>query len=57
MLLNLETFRDKLAGCWTGKNIGGVLGAPFEGYRKVNEIDFYTQDLSMGPPANDDLDL
>ncbi|MDY4670033.1 MAG: ADP-ribosylglycohydrolase family protein [Oliverpabstia sp.] len=57
MILNLETFRDKLAGCWAGKNIGGVLGAPFEGIRKIHEVDFYTQDLSMGPPPNDDLDL
>lgn len=57
MLLTLETFKDKLAGCWAGKNIGGVLGAPFECQRKVNKIDFYTQDLTMGPPPNDDLDL
>lgn len=57
MIIRLETFRDKLAGCWAGKNIGGVLGAPFEGSRKINEVDFYTQDLSMGPPPNDDLDL
>lgn len=57
MILNLETFRDKLAGCWAGKNIGGVLGAPFEGKRQINDVDFYVQDLSMGPPPNDDLDL
>lgn len=55
--MNLKTYRDKVMGCWAGKNIGGTLGAPFEGYRKVNEVDFYTQDLSMGPPPNDDLDL
>ena len=57
MVLNLETFRDKLAGCWAGKNVGGVLGAPFECKRMVPDVDFYIQDLSMGPPANDDLDL
>lgn len=57
MILSLTSFRDKLAGCWAGKNIGGVLGAPFEGYRQINKADFYTQDLSMGPPPNDDLDL
>lgn len=55
--LDLKTYRDKVMGCWTGKNIGGVLGAPFEGLRQVNEVNFYTQDLSMGPPPNDDLDL
>lgn len=57
MILKLDTFRDKLAGCWAGKNIGGVLGAPFESRRQVNNVDFYVQDLSMGPPPNDDLDL
>lgn len=57
MQLTYQTYRDKLLGCWTGKNIGGVLGAPFEGKRQVNEVDFYQQDLSMSPPPNDDLDL
>ena len=57
MKLNFETYKDKVMGCWAGKNIGGVLGAPFEGKRQYNEVDFYTQDLSMGPPPNDDLDL
>lgn len=57
MKLTFETYRDKVMGCWAGKNIGGVLGAPFEAFRQFNEADFYTQDLSMGPPPNDDLDL
>ncbi len=57
MTLDFETYRDKVMGCWAGKNIGGVLGAPFEGKRQYNEVDFYTQDLSNGPPPNDDLDL
>lgn len=57
MRLEQKQLRDMLAGCWVGKNIGGVLGAPFEGKRGIFEVDFYTQDLSMGPPPNDDLDL
>lgn len=57
MVLKLKEFRDKLAGCWAGKNVGGVLGAPFECKRMVPDVDFYIQDLTMGPPANDDLDL
>jgi len=40
-----------------GKTIGGTLGAPFEGYRGVWDVDFYQQDLSKGPIPNDDLDL
>jgi ADP-ribosylglycohydrolase len=57
MVLDFATYRDKVMGCWAGKNIGGVLGAPFEGKRQWNQVDFYTQDLSNGPPPNDDLDL
>jgi ADP-ribosylglycohydrolase len=56
-LLNHATLKDKIAGCWEGKNIGGVLGAPFEMYRGLVDISFYTQDLSKNIPANDDLDL
>lgn len=55
--LTLEEYRDKVMGCWAGKNIGGILGAPFESKRQVNHVDFYQQDLTMGPPPNDDLDL
>ena len=55
--LDFETYRDKVMGCWAGKNIGGTLGAPMEGYRRTYDISFYTQDLSADPPANDDLDL
>ena len=57
MTLDFKTYRDKVKGCWQGKNIGGVLGAPFEGKRQIVDVDFYTQDLSKGAPPNDDLDL
>jgi len=57
MKLTLSEYRDKVLGCWTGKNIGGVLGAPYEAKRQLNDISFYAQDLSAGPPPNDDLDL
>ena len=55
--LNLSEYRDKVYGCWLGKNIGGTLGAPFEGQRKTNDCTFYTQDLKGDPLPNDDLDL
>lgn len=55
--MEFKEYWNKVAGCWAGKNAGGVLGAPFEGIRQVNNVDFYTQDLSAGPPPNDDLDL
>ena len=56
-ILDRETYLDKVHGCFSGKNIGGVLGAPFEGLRQLNDVDFYVQDLKNGPPPNDDLDL
>lgn len=57
MKLSFKEYQEKVSGCWMGKNIGGVLGAPFEGKRQVNHVDFYIQDLKGNPPANDDLDL
>ena len=57
MELALEQYRQKLLGCWLGKNIGGTLGAPFECRRGVLNLDFYTQDLGGEPLPNDDLDL
>lgn len=55
--LSLERYYDKVLGCWTGKNIGGTLGAPFEGQREMNDVKFYVQDLKGKPAPNDDLDL
>ncbi len=57
MNLNLQEYRDKVLGCWLGKNIGGTLGAPFEWRRQVNQVSFYTQDLQGEPLPNDDLDI
>lgn len=57
MVMDFERLQDKISGCWEGKNIGGVLGAPYEMYRGLVDISFYTQDLSKSIPANDDLDL
>ena len=55
--LNEREYRDKVLGCWLGKNIGGTLGAPFEWRRQVNDVSFYTQDLGGEPLPNDDLDI
>lgn len=57
MILNRDEYRQKVLGCWMGKNIGGTLGAPFEWKRQVNNISFYTQELKGEPLPNDDLDL
>ena len=57
MLFNESEYRNKVLGCWLGKNIGGTLGAPMEWRRQVNQVDFYTQDLVGEPLPNDDLDI
>lgn len=56
-VLNLKEYGDKVLGCWTGKNIGGTLGAPFESNQNMQNVRFYTQDLRGSPAPNDDLDL
>lgn len=55
--LNWKEYRDKVYGCWSGKNIGGTLGGPLEGMKEINEISFYTQELHGVPEPNDDLDI
>lgn len=55
--ISKEEYRDKVYGCWLGKNIGGTLGAPFEAKREAVDLEFYTHDLSIGALPNDDLDL
>ncbi len=58
MRLNIHDYREKVLGCWLGKNIGGTVGAPFEWKRQVNNITFYTQkNLNGSPMPNDDLDI
>ena len=56
MQLDYKKYLDKVKGCYTGKNIGGTLGAPFECYRGVYNLDWFMQDISS-PIPNDDVDL
>ena len=57
LTINEAEFRDRVYACWLGKNIGGTLGAPFEGKTDINNITFYTNLKKGEPAANDDLDL
>ncbi len=57
IILNSVEYKSKVLGCWMGKNIGGTLGAPFEGKRQFNNVSFYTQPLNGDPLPNDDLDI
>lgn len=52
-----EIIRDKILGCWIGKNIGGTLGGPFEGKTCINNLTWYERDPGGSPLPNDDLDL
>lgn len=54
--LNINELRDKIYGCWTGKNIGGTLGGPYELSRDVLDVKGYTTPTGE-PMPNDDLDL
>ena len=54
--LDRTTYRDKVYACWLGKNIGGTLGAPYEGRQFVNDLTFYDPVPDESAP-NDDLDL
>jgi len=56
IILSERRLRDQVRGCWLGKNIGGTLGAPYEGRRHVQALEFY-EPVPEKPAANDDLDL
>ena len=47
---------ERMSGCFTGKNIGGTLGMPYEGSVIRPNIVFYSP-MPRHPAANDDLDL
>ncbi len=51
-----KEYRDKVLACWLGKNIGGTLGAPWEGKRHTHALTFYDPVPGKAAP-NDDLDL
>lgn len=50
MKIDFKTYRDKVYGSYLGKNIGGTLGAPFECFRGVYDVDFFMQDVSNPRP-------
>ena len=56
MNFNYAELRDKIHGCWIGKNIGGTMGGPFESKREILNIYGFTTPKGE-PLPNDDLDL
>ena len=54
--LNFDEYKDRVYACWTGKNIGGTMGAPYECSRTTQDISGFA--TAAGKPLpNDDLDL
>ncbi len=57
--LDVQTYLDKVYGCWLGKNIGGTLGGPLErrfGEDEMFDVWWYPE-LPEGGIPNDDLEL
>lgn len=54
--LNREELNDKINACWIGKNIGGTIGAPYEGKRELLNVTGFVTEAGK-PLPNDDLDL
>ncbi len=54
--LNNDSYRDKVFACWIGKNIGGTMGAPYEGKHDMFDITGFASEAGE-PLPNDDLDL
>ena len=56
--MNRELLKDKILGCFNGKNVGGTLGAPLEGKNGFFNIEYFIQpNIENNPMPNDDLDL
>ena len=56
--MNQRILRDKILGCFNGKNVGGTLGAPLEGKNGFFDIEYFIQpNIVNNPQPNDDLDL
>ncbi len=56
--MDIKILRDKILGCFNGKNVGGTLGAPLEGKNGFFDIEYFIQpNIVNNPQPNDDLDL
>lgn len=54
--LNRALIKDKIYAAWLGKNIGGTIGAPYEGKAEMQDIHGFNSPKGE-PIPNDDLDL
>lgn len=51
-----DYIKDKIHACWIGKNIGGTIGAPYEGTKELLDLQGFSNPKGEILP-NDDLDL
>ncbi len=56
MKINYNEYKEKVYGCWIGKNIGGTMGTPYEGCKEMQDIKGFVTAENVVLP-NDDLDL
>ena len=56
MKLNFNGYKDSVNACWIGKNIGGTMGGPYEGYKGTLDVQGFSTPENVVLP-NDDLDL
>lgn len=54
--LSYDRLLDKIYGCWLGKSISGTIGAPYEGYKGLLNVQYDPRMIENMLP-NDDLDL
>lgn len=53
--MDKRTYKDKVAGCWIGKCLGGAIGMPFEGV--PYQVDILEDNINIKDVPNDDLEL
>ena len=53
---SIARYEDKVLACWLGKNVGGILGTPTEGYPGTLDFTYYDPVPSVSMP-NDDFEL
>ena len=56
MQIDVKTYKEKVAGCFVGKSVGGTLGMKYEGDLNYNKVEYYDPIPDTMIP-NDDLDL
>ena len=56
MKLDYKTYLDNVLACWTGKSLGGIVGAPYECHKRFTPVDVKNLWPKILFP-NDDLDI